>query len=135
MATSPIEGIEAAPEQPGGTDIDTLGPSDSSDSGSDTLRRGASGADMPDDLRPGSRHGRSTSDAAGTGERAAAGGAAEGRDGADIAPDRVADLDAVNDDRMTESVEPEPKPHARKSGKRQAKKPAAKRSTQRSTKR
>lgn len=40
MATSSILGGEHAPIEPKGTDEDSLGPSDSSDSGSDALGRG-----------------------------------------------------------------------------------------------
>jgi hypothetical protein len=62
MATSSILGGERPPIEPKGTDEDSLGPSDSSDSGSD---------------------------AAGTGNRAAAEGGLEEPTDSDILPDRV----------------------------------------------
>lgn len=58
MATSSISGGTKPAEEPGGKDTRSLGPSDSSDSGSDTL-----GVYSADELA-------SDSDAAGTGERA-----------------------------------------------------------------
>src|SRR3982750_2764154 len=89
MANSSILGGSHAPVQPSGTDVDALGPSDTTDSGSDVQTdRGRSA--MPDEGSEGALpvdH-DSTSDASGTGERAAA----DGNDveaGADIAPDRV----------------------------------------------
>jgi hypothetical protein len=99
MATSSILGGSAAPQRPRGTGTDLLGPSDSSDSGSDvqgerTLATeaddGGTGA-VPAELD-------SDTDASGTGERAAAVGA-EPRDGGDILPDRVvrASDDALDD--------------------------------------
>ena len=73
MAHSTLLGIDPAPAKPAGSDNATLGPGDSSDSGSDR-------AGLPDD---------SDSDAAGTGERAGV----EPLDGADeprdIGVDRV----------------------------------------------
>ena len=89
MANSSILGGDHAPIHPRGTDLDALGPSDSSDSGSDVqVDRGRTA--MPDEGSEGSlavAH-ASSSDSAGTGERAAA----DGRDveaGADILPDRI----------------------------------------------
>lgn len=90
MATSSILGGERVAPRADGRDIDLLGPSDSSDSGSDIQgeRRMPTGADNPGELgATPARHGTS-SDALGTGERASAGGD-EIEDGADIAPDRV----------------------------------------------
>jgi hypothetical protein len=73
MAQSSILGADLAPTQPSGRGSDRLGPSDSSDSGSDAV-----GTDeMHED-----------SDAAGTGERGSATGG-EGRAGGDILPDRL----------------------------------------------
>jgi hypothetical protein len=89
MANSSILGGEHAPVHPSGTDVDALGPSDSSDSGSDVqtdLDRSA----LPDEGSEGSlsiSHG-SNSDAAGTGERASSDNPA-GREDADILPDRI----------------------------------------------
>ena len=88
MATSSILGGAQAPSRPRGTDVDALGPSDSSDSGSDVqtdLNRAAL-----DDSAEGAfpiSHG-SASDQSGTGERAAADPVAPRLD-ADLLPDRT----------------------------------------------
>ena len=89
MAKSSILGGAHTASQPSGTDVDALGPSDSSDSGSDVQTdRGRSAA--PDESSEGAlpiAH-DSTSDASGTGER----GVAEGNDvesGSDISADRI----------------------------------------------
>ena len=92
MATSSILGADRAPSQAAGRDVEALGPSDSSDSGSDV--QGELDLAPPTDLddtvfgtvQPGLE---SDSDAAGTGERGAALPDEEGREGADILPDRV----------------------------------------------
>jgi hypothetical protein len=76
MAYSSILGAEVAPTVPSGRDADALGPSDSSDSGSDAHGTAEVHAD---------------SDAAGTGERGVVAGA-DGREGGDILPDRVVNL-------------------------------------------
>ena len=91
MSQSSILGGEHAPQQAAGRSADTLGPSDTSDSGSDIqgatrlktdTEEGQMGGALPVELS-------SDSDASGTGERAEA--VPEGaRDGADIAPDRIA---------------------------------------------
>lgn len=87
MGRSSITGGEPAPTRPSGTDADLLGPSDSSDSGSDVQGE-------PGDPTTAGEWGAvitetgGDSDAAGTGERASATGDA-GADGADILPDRV----------------------------------------------
>ena len=91
MSHSSILGGERAPQQASGRSADTLGPSDTSDSGSDIqgatrlktdTEEGELGGATPIDLN-------SDSDASGTGERAEA--VPEGaRDGADISPDRIA---------------------------------------------
>ena len=73
MAHSSILGADIAPAQPGGRGSDRLGPSDSSDTGSDAL---------------GTNELHEDSDAAGTGERGSATGGDE-REGGDILPDRV----------------------------------------------
>ena len=102
MSTDPLLGGSRAPAQAPGKDIDALGPSDTSDSGSDVqtdLRRtsldeGSEGA-LP------IAH-DSTSDSAGTGESASADPAPPELD-ADLLPDRSArvpgepgdDLDAT----------------------------------------
>ena len=89
MATSSILGGEHAPPEPRGTDVDSLGPSDTSDSGSDvqTDRRRSA---VPDGIAEGAlsiSHGTDT-DSTGTGERASADPTAASDD-ADILPDRV----------------------------------------------
>jgi hypothetical protein len=91
MSRSSILGGDRAPQQARGRDAETLGPSDSSDSGSDI--QGASR--LKTDAEEGEMGGAtpvsndSDSDSMGTGERAEA--VPEGaRDGADISPDRIA---------------------------------------------
>ncbi len=91
MSQSSILGGDRAPQQARGRDAEMLGPSDTSDSGSDIqgatrlktdTEEGQMGGATPVDIN-------SDSDAMGTGERAEA--VPEGaRDGADIAPDRIA---------------------------------------------
>ncbi len=91
MSRSSILGGDRAPQQARGRDAETLGPSDTSDSGSDIqgatrlktdAEEGEMGGATPIDID-------SDSDSMGTGERAEA--VPEGaRDGADIAPDRIA---------------------------------------------
>lgn len=76
MATSSILGAERAPTLPGGADVASLGPSDSTDSGSDSV-----GAFGHDELA-------SDTDAAGTGERAAIEPMLDA-DSRDILPDHI----------------------------------------------
>ena len=76
MAYSSILGADSAPQQPGGREAELLGPSDNSDSGSDTI---------------GTHEAHADSDARGTGERGAVAGA-DLKEGADILPDRVVRL-------------------------------------------
>ena len=79
MATSSILGGDWAPRRPGGTDVASLGPSDSTDSGSDTR-----GGFDDDELT-------SDTDAEGTGER----NSVDPRNGpidADIMPDHIEGL-------------------------------------------
>ncbi|MES3002684.1 MAG: hypothetical protein V4787_18485 [Pseudomonadota bacterium] len=76
MAYSSILGAETAPIVPSGRDAELLGPSDSSDSGSDALGTDELHAD---------------SDSRGTGERGSVAGR-DAREGADILPDRVVNL-------------------------------------------
>ena len=76
MAYSSILGADVAPTNPSGRESELLGPSDNSDSGSDTLGTSEALAD---------------SDARGTGERGAVAGA-DAREGSDILPDRVVRL-------------------------------------------
>ncbi|MEO8312614.1 MAG: hypothetical protein ABI520_15710 [Caldimonas sp.] len=92
MSHSSILGGDRAPQQAPGRDAETLGPSDTSDSGSDV--QGATR--LKTETEEGEETGGATpvfidsdTDAEGTGERAEA--VPEGaRDGADIAPDRIA---------------------------------------------
>jgi hypothetical protein len=77
MAYSSILGADSAPEQPSGRDAELLGPSDNSDSGSDTI---------------GTYEAHADSDAVGTGERGSV-TPGEGREGGDILPDRVVNAD------------------------------------------
>lgn len=76
MAYSSILGADSAAQQPAGRGADSLGPSDNSDSGSDSI---------------GTREEHADSDSAGTGERGAVAGR-DGREGGDIMPDRVVNL-------------------------------------------
>ncbi|NPC58687.1 hypothetical protein [Caenimonas soli] len=76
MAYSSIYGADVAPVQPSGRDAELLGPSDSSDTGSDAL---------------GTNEAYGDSDASGTGERGSV-TPGEAREGADILPDRVVRL-------------------------------------------
>ena len=76
MAYSSILGADIAPLQPSGRDSEALGPSDSSDTGSDTV---------------GTHEAHADSDAVGTGERGSV-TPGEGREGGDILPDRVVNL-------------------------------------------
>jgi hypothetical protein len=76
MAHSSITGADFAPSLPIGRGADVLGPSDSSDSGSDAV---------------GTEEIHEDSDAAGTGERGSVAGN-DAREGGDILPDRVSRL-------------------------------------------
>lgn len=76
MAYSSILGADVAPTVPSGRDADLLGPSDSSDSGSDAM---------------GTDESHSDSDSRGTGERGVVAGG-DAREGGDILPDRVVNL-------------------------------------------
>lgn len=97
MATSSILGGERVPTAPSGTDMASLGPSDLSDSGSDTL-----GAHSLDELE-------GDSDSAGTGERPSIDEDLS-VSGADILPDHLEQLAAepdvqAMDFEMAEAVE------------------------------
>lgn len=92
MSHSSLLGADRAPQRPMGTGADLLGPSDTSDSGSDIqgatrlktdTEEGELGGATPVELS-------SDSDAFGTGERAEAVPERGARDGADIGPDRIA---------------------------------------------
>lgn len=90
MATSSILGGTPAPARPKGTGTDVLGPSDSSDSGSDTLgeRPMATGPDDPDNWGAQPSVPGSDTDRFGTGERASA-TPGQAHEDADILPDRI----------------------------------------------
>jgi len=93
MSQSSILGGQKAPTQAPGRDTDALGPSDSSDSGSDVQGEHTHLASDPDDAGAVPADLDSDTDSSGTGER----GAAYGNDvdeGADIRPDHV---DAISD--------------------------------------
>ena len=77
MAYSSILGGDRAPEEPSGREAELLGPSDNSDSGSDTIGTYEASADSTDSTM--------------TGERGSVAGP-EADIGADIAPDRVGRL-------------------------------------------
>jgi len=106
MATSNILGGERARERASGRDVDALGPSDSSDSGSDV--QGAFDLDTDDiDANAGARQPGLDSDstAAGTGERGAARLDEEAEPGSDIAPDSVHSLDPDVETRPLEGLD------------------------------
>ncbi|TFZ07039.1 hypothetical protein EZ313_10600 [Ramlibacter henchirensis] len=81
MAYSSILGADPAPAQPSGRSTDLLGPSDSSDTGSDAV---------------GTLEDHADSDGAGTGERGSVFGP-DAVEGADIAPDRIVRMNAAGD--------------------------------------
>jgi hypothetical protein len=91
MATSSILGGDWVPKRPGGTDVGSLGPSDSTDSGSD-----ARGAFDDDELS-------SDTDAEGTGERHSV-DLRNGRSDADILPDHIEHVSALDIDIEVETA-------------------------------
>ena len=122
MAQSPLLGGERAPQMPAGRSTDVLGPSDTSDSGSDIT--GAVGAvdtdeigfdgGTNDDIRRAPGAGAdigdanldANSDAGGTGERAEAGRDTLMRDAPDILPDQVVQIgvgEAADDDVLADT--------------------------------
>ncbi len=106
MASSSILGGSAVPSQASGTGTDALGPSDSSDSGSDVQgeRPMATGPDELDQLGAVPADLQSTSDAGGTGERESA-VSANIPDAPDIMPDRIIPAsDAVLGDNPSDDV-------------------------------
>lgn len=107
MSNSSILGGDPAATWANGRDVDALGPSDSSDSGSDVQgeRSMATEADNPSELGALPVELGSNSDAAGTGERGSATGGPD-MDGVDILPDRVIDspVDSPDGD-ATEGIE------------------------------
>lgn len=103
MATSSITGAERAPLRSSGLGTDRLGPSDTSDSGSDVQNE--HGFDALDEGEIGGESAdlASDTDAAGTGEHGAAVHDTDIVEGADIAPDRIESIDA-NDDTDIEAA-------------------------------
>lgn len=91
MAYSSILGADPAPAQPSGRSSDLLGPSDSSDTGSDAI---------------GTREDHADSDVGGTGERGSVYGP-DAVEGADISPDRVVRMGESGED-LGEAVEDGP---------------------------
>lgn len=77
MAYSSILGADQAPSHPSGREAELLGPSDNSDSGSDTIGTEEADAD--------------STDSRGTGDRGAVAGP-DAREGADIMPDRIVNM-------------------------------------------
>lgn len=98
MSQSSILGGTSAASRPEGKDVDSLGPGDTSDSGSDVQgeRTMATDPDNPGEWGALPVDGTSDSDASGTGERGSATGR-PGRDGADILPDSLTS-DALADE-------------------------------------
>jgi hypothetical protein len=99
MSNSSILGGERVARQSKGKDVDSLGPSDSSDSGSDVQGETVmpTDPDRADELGSMPVSGNSDSDAMGTGER----GSATGRDGpenADIMPMHIERANVETDD-------------------------------------
>ena len=93
MATSPLLGGERAPTPAPGRDVDSLGPSDRSDSGSDVQGELDlyPDSDLENHLSITPGH-RSDSDSGGTGERGAALPESDVREGDDILPDQIRTL-------------------------------------------
>jgi len=92
MARSSIYGADRAPTQAQGRDVEALGPSDTSDSGSDVQGELdlAPPTNLDNTVFGVTQAGlESDSDAAGTGERGAALPDEEARDAADIMPDDI----------------------------------------------
>jgi hypothetical protein len=89
---STIRGGTPPPSRASGKDVDSLGPSDRSDTGSDIQgeRPMATGPDNESELGATVADLSSDSDASGTGERASADGR-DPLDGEDIMPDRIID--------------------------------------------
>ena len=118
MSQSSIVGGGPTARPRDGKDVDSLGPSDSSDTGSDVQGEGTMSTDPDNPGEWGALpvDGSSDSDSAGTGERGAATGRGI-RDGADILPDSISadpltddaslddDLDAIDETFVDEDIE------------------------------
>lgn len=100
MAKSSILGGDHAPLAPSGKDIDALGPSDNSDSGSDVQAIPGRGNAASDGDLPGEH--ASTGDSVGTGERASV-EPGEDRAGFDIRPAHL--TRSPNGTRSLESID------------------------------
>ena len=99
MATSPLLGGERAPTQAPGRDLESLGPSDSSDSGSDVQGQLDLYPDSDLERHIGITPGPDNdSDSGGTGERGAAVPESDVREGDDISPDRIRSLTDEDDE-------------------------------------
>ena len=111
MGHSSLLGTDRAAEEPAGRDTALLGPSDSSDTGSDMAGIGDSDDgdpavpvdvamrdDMPHAAMAPENFSGSASDSGGTGERRSAGLDAGEREAADIGVDRVFSVDGAADD-------------------------------------
>lgn len=107
MSNSSILGGRNAARNAPGHDTDALGPSDTSDSGSDVQgeRPMATGADNADELGAVPVSTGSDSDSFGTGERGSAVGA-DGPEGADIAPDHIESITGDEDALDIDALEP-----------------------------
>ncbi|HUG23950.1 hypothetical protein, partial [Piscinibacter sp.] len=98
MARSSILGGERAPAQPSGRDVESLGPSDRSDTGSDVQGELDLAAPVDLDRITPVEPPTGDSDAGGTGARGAALPDEEARDGRDIGTDRVQSMSQASDD-------------------------------------
>lgn len=118
MGHSSILGADHAPTQAAGRDSGALGPSDSSDSGSDIsgeFNREESQQQLSDLHTPRPPGGdtlheselASDTDSSGTGERATAIEGENVREGGDIAPDRIVSADGLMDEPLTDDWEEE----------------------------
>ena len=105
MSDSSILGGTPAPRRVAGRDTEALGPSDSSDSGSDVQgeRPMPTRSDQPDEWGAVPVDVDADSDRTGTGERASATGSV--RQDADILPDRIVDDPTLVDRGMGESAQ------------------------------
>ena len=115
MATSPLLGGERAATQAKGRDVEALGPSDSSDSGSDVQGQLDLYPDSDLENHLSITPGRdSDSDSGGTGERGAALPESDVREGDDISPDQIRSLadEADQDERRQESRDKQDPPTA-----------------------
>ena len=106
MSQSNISGATPVAIPRNAKDVDSLGPSDSSDTGSDSQgeRTMSTGADNPGEWGALPVDGASDSDSAGTGERGSATGRGV-RDGADILPADIRADDLVDETSTDEDTD------------------------------